>query len=132
MNYLIDTHVLIWALSSPGKISRKVQKILLNPESEIYVSILSFWEISLKYSLNKLEFKGLNPNELPVWAEKSGFHTLNLTAEDASSFHKLPKSSYKDPFDRMLVWQSIQNKLTLLSQDKSLKAYQDSGLKSLW
>lgn len=131
MKYLIDTHILLWSLFSPEKISRPIAKILKEPGNRIFVSTITFWEIALKFSLNKLELEGITPGELPEYANKMNFEFLNLSAEDAASFYHLPRVSHKDPFDRMLIWQAIREKLVLISKDSKISAYEEYGLKIL-
>lgn len=132
MKYLLDTHTMLWSIFSPGSISAKADKIITNPDNVIYVSAVSFWEISLKYNIGKLELRNYTPEDMPVLAEKSGFEVLNLTPEDASSFYRLPKEVHRDPFDRMLIWQAIRNKLTVVSKDSRFKEYESYGLKVSW
>ena len=131
MKYLIDTHIFLWSLFSPGKISRHAAKIIKDPANRIIVSTITFWEISLKYSLNKLELEGITPDELPEFASKMNFELLNLNAADAASFYHLPRIAHKDPFDRMLIWQAIREKMVLISKDSKIEAYEDYGLKIL-
>ncbi|MBI2596637.1 type II toxin-antitoxin system VapC family toxin [Candidatus Daviesbacteria bacterium] len=132
MNYLIDTHLFLWALFSSKKISNSVKKILLNPQDAKYISAVTFWEISLKFQLKKIELKGALPDELPNQAQKIGFEILNLDSETVSSFYKLPIIKNRDPFDRMLAWQAINKDYCLLTQDPDFAEYRDHGLKVIW
>ena len=132
MNYLVDTHVFLWSLLSSKKISKKAKDILLDPEQTKYVSSITFWEISLKFSLGKIDLKGILPDKLPNIAIDAGFELVNLDALTASTFHKLPKIKHKDPFDRMLAWQAINQECFLLTSDKDLARYKDYGLKIVW
>ena len=131
MKYLIDTHILLWSLFSPEKISRHVAKVIKDSGNRVFVSTISFWEISLKFSLNKLELEGITPDELPEFASKMNLGLLSLSAEDAASFYHLPKIRHKDPFDRMLIWIAIREKMVLISKDSKMTAYEDYGLKIL-
>ena len=131
MNYLIDTHIFLWSLFSPRKISRHAAKIIEDSGNRVFVSTITFWEISLKFSINKLELEGITPDELPEFASKMNFELLSLSAEDAASFYHLPKITHKDPFDRMLIWQAIREKMVLISKDSKIAAYADYGLKIL-
>lgn len=131
MNFLIDTHVLIWSLISPQKLSKVVKKEFQKNDSEIYVSIVSFWEISLKYSIKKLDLDFI-PDKLPDYAEKSGFQILNLEKEVASTFYKLPIFKNKDPFDLILAWQAIKGNFILISKDSGFDVYKSLVLKRLW
>ena len=131
MNYLIDTHIFLWSLFSPQKISKPAAQTIRKSENRIFVSSVTFWEIALKYALKKLELKGITPDELPEFADRMDFEILNLNAEDAASFHNLPRIAHRDPFDRMIIWQAIREKMILISKDKEIQSYQEFGLKIL-
>lgn len=132
MNYLADTHVFLWTVLSPKKISQRVRAILLDLEVTKKVSIITFWEISLKFSLGKIDLRNVSPDKLPIIAKETGFEILNLDLDTASTFHKLPKRNHKDPFDRMLAWQAIREDCVLLTRDKEFSAYKDDGLNIVW
>ena len=129
MSYLVDTHIFLWSLLSSKKIPKKIKDLLLDPELTKYVSAITFWEIALKFSLKKLDLKGVLPDKLPVIAKDAGFEILDLDYGTASSFYKLPKYKNKDPFDRMLAWQTICLDYHLLTQDQGFADYKDYGLK---
>ncbi|MBI2049374.1 type II toxin-antitoxin system VapC family toxin [Candidatus Roizmanbacteria bacterium] len=132
MKYLADTHVFLWIVLSPKKISKKVRDILLDAELTKYISIITFWEISLKFSLGKIDLRGVLPDKFPIIARNTGFEILNLDSEIASSFYKLPKIRNKDPFDRMLAWQAIREDCFFLTRDKEFSGYKDNGLNIVW
>lgn len=132
MKYLIDTHVLIWALFEPQKLSPGAVEIFENIQNTVYVSVVSFWEISLKYGLGKILLQNVLPDELPHYAEESGFEILELDPETVASFYRLPCTPHKDPFDRLLAWQCISEKITLISKDTQMGAYKEFRLKCLW
>jgi PIN domain nuclease of toxin-antitoxin system len=132
MRYLLDTHAFVWAISEQSKLSSKVKNIIANPENEILVSALSFWEISLKYSLGKMEIDNIPPDELPFWAKKHSFKIITLEAETTSTYHKLTATYHKDPFDRMLIWEAIQSNIPLISKDENVEKYQSEGLVVIW
>ena len=132
MRYLIDTHVLIWSLLDSKKLSGKAASLILDPENDIYVSLVSFWEISLKYSIGKITIDKIKPDEIPEYVKEAGFEILYQNEHEVSSFYRLPVISHKDPCDRMIVWQSIYNDLTLISKDSSLSEYSSKGLKLIW
>lgn len=132
MNYLVDTHIFLWTELSPKKISKSVKDILLDGESTKYVSVITFWEIALKFSLGKIDLKGVLPNNMPTIAKDTGFEILNLDSQVASTFYKLPKIAHKDPFDRMLAWQAIRERYVLLTADKEFLNYKKHGLKIVW
>lgn len=132
MNYLVDTHTFLWATSSPERLSKKAGRILLNRDSTKYISLITFWEISLKFSTGKLDLKGRLPENMPVMAKELGFEVLALDTNTVSSFYKLPKISNKDPFDRMLGWQAITHDLQLITKDRGFADYKGYGLKTVW
>lgn len=132
MRYLLDTHTFIWAISDQNKLPMKVRSIISNPENEILVSALSFWEISLKYSLGKMNVDNIPPDELPFWAGKHGFKIIPLEAVTTSNYHKLTVTYHKDPFDRMLIWEAIQSNIPLISKDENVEKYQSEGLVVIW
>jgi PIN domain nuclease of toxin-antitoxin system len=129
MTYLLDTHIFLWALFNPRKLKKIVRKILLDPENRICVSVITFLEISLKYSLGKLELQNIKPEELVGITEETGFEIYQMDAIDIATFHKLPNLEHKDPFDRLLIWQCIRNNMIFISQDSQLKEYEQFGLK---
>lgn len=133
MSYLIDSHIAIWMVTQPYLIKTNIRDILLNTDNQILISTVSFWEISLKYSLGKLNIIGASPEifkrELDVACQ---VNILDLKLEDTLSFYKLHTFHHKDPFDRMLVWQAIQNSLTFITDDEYIHMYKDCGLKVIW
>jgi PIN domain nuclease of toxin-antitoxin system len=132
MNCLLDTHTLLWAAMRPAQLSHNARAAILDTANDVYVSVVTFWEVSLKFALGKIELQGTTPEELPDAAMHMGFTLLALAPHDAATFHQLPRVQHKAPFDRMLVWQSICQNLTLLSKDPALRQYQAHGLRVLW
>jgi len=132
MKYLLDTHTLLWVLFEDEKLSEKAGAAIRNPDNEIYVSTITYWEISLKYSISKIELEGITPEQLPQKAKEIGIKTLEVSEYEASTFYKLPKVKHKDPFDRIIIWQAINRNITLISKDKKMSDYQKFGLKILW
>jgi len=132
MNLLLDTHVFLWSLFTPDKLSKALTLEIKSPNNDVAISVVTFWEISLKFALGKLELTGVEPDELPAFADQMNLETLPITAAEASSFHRLPRLSHKDPFDRIIIWQAIQRKMTLVSKDRDFKAYRQFGLQTYW
>jgi PIN domain nuclease of toxin-antitoxin system len=128
MKYLVDTHILLWSFTNPGALSEKVREIILNEDNVIFYSQFSLWEISIKFNLGKLVIKSLTPEQFYSELEDSFFECLLINNRDLISFYKLP-IEHKDPFDRMLIWQCIQNKISFISSDSKLQSYEKYGLK---
>jgi PIN domain nuclease of toxin-antitoxin system len=132
MTYLLDTHVLVWALMYSSKLSETSLEILKNKKNIILVSTISFWEISLKHSMNKLDILKIIPEALPELAVEAGYKLLPLLPGDVANYHQLNASWHRDPFDKMLIWQAIQKDITLISKDEDINKYQSAGLKVIW
>lgn len=130
MKYLLDTHTLLWMLFEDEKLSETTISVFNNPENALFVSIVSYWEISLKFGPGKLELTGVTPEELPPYIKTAGLQTSQIST--ASIFFKLPRSTHKDPFDRLIIWQAIQQNLTLVTKDQEISEYQKYGLEVLW
>lgn len=117
--YLLDTHILLWWLYDDPKLSEAHKTVIANPENSIYVSAASIWEIEIKRNLGKLTV-----DETYLQAiEEDGFIMLDIKAEHPMQLRSLP-DIHHDPFDRMLIAQSMCEKLTLLSADSRIKQYQ--------
>jgi PIN domain nuclease of toxin-antitoxin system len=127
MKYLVDTHILLWSFTNPGTLSEQVREIILKEDNVIFYSQFSLWEISIKFNLGKLVIKSLTPEQFYSELEDSFFECLLVNNRDLISFYKLP-IEHKDPFDRMLIWQCIQNKITFISSDSKLQSYEKYGL----
>jgi PIN domain nuclease of toxin-antitoxin system len=118
MKIIIDTHIFLWALADPGKIEPHKRTELETVANTVYVSSISMVEIMMKASLDKLTIN-FNPVEM---AEKSGFELLDFTAWDALPLQEMA-FHHKDPFDRMLIAQSISRKYPIMTHDSKFKLY---------
>jgi len=130
VNYLVDTHYLLWSLIDPSKIKKHVTEILTDTQTIKYVSKISFWEIALKYSIGKLKLEGTMPEEILNASRESGFKVLDIGEDDIVTSHLLPFiENHRDPFDRLIVWQCIRNDIVLVTADIRLRGYEPHGLK---
>lgn len=132
MRLLLDAHTLLWTLFEPDALSQPAAVAIRNPEYRVYVSSVTFWELSLKYALGKLELQGVTPEQLAELAVQSDFEILPLDGAEAASFYTLPRFAHKDPFDRMLIHLALKHKLTLVSCDRAFADYRELGLRLLW
>jgi PIN domain nuclease of toxin-antitoxin system len=114
---LLDTHLLLWALGAPSKLTAATRKQL--KDAEVFVSAASIWEISIKSALGKLE---ADPKEVLAAISPAGFSLLPISGEHAARVRELPLH-HKDPFDRMLVAQALVEPLILLTNDDALRPY---------
>ena len=132
MNYLLDTHSFLWSLFEPAQLSKPAKETIINTENTIWVSLVSYWEISIKFGLGKLRLENISPDHLPRLAKRAGFQTLLLNENEVSSFFRLPKANHSDPFDRMIIWQAICRNITIISKDDDFEPYQLRGLELMW
>lgn len=129
MIYLLDTHYVLWSLFEPERISEPVRAILENDHDPKFISGVNLWEISLKYSLGKLELGGTNPSELLAKLLEAGFEIADIDYRLFATYYQLPsKDDHKDPFDRLLIWQAISSGYTLITQDEKIEQYRADGL----
>ena len=129
MKYLLDTHILIWLLTSQKSLSETVLSIIKNRENKICVSSVSIWEISIKISLGKLDIEDKLPTDVVFECEKMNIDLIDLTIRETATSYNLKNIHHKDPFDRILIWQAIKNDFTFISDDKNVKKYISEGLK---
>jgi PIN domain nuclease of toxin-antitoxin system len=133
MKLLLDTHTLLWSIGKSNELSQGVMAELENSNNEILISAISLWEIALKYSVGKLIIDSFDIKDIPKYCKKIGFELIPLDPIEALNSLQLPiKEKHKDPFDRMLIYQCIQNNYTLVSKDSRMKLYKDDGLKYIW
>lgn len=132
MGYLLDTHAFLWAISAPKKLPAKTRGILQSPSNDIYLSAVSIWETALKIRAGKLDIQGRTPSDLLTEAAAMNILVVDLNAAEAAGHTALSENTHFDPFDRMLIWQAISRKLTLISGDKEFAKFKKDGLKLLW
>ncbi len=132
MNYLLDTHTLIWAVTDPRQLSPSATELITDGRHDIVVSVVSFWEIALKHGLQKLTLAGLTPADFPQAALDTGFRLLELDAQTTATYYQLTATYHKDPFDRMLIWQALCQDYALISCDENVAKYTSEGLRVIW
>ena len=133
MEYLIDTHVLLWAIMDSNKIPKKIFHILEDESNKIFISPISFWEIAIKHQNKKLDLGRVNILHIPHIAEEFDFFILTPEPYDYLTIGQIPKKeNHNDPFDRMLIQQAIRNNLVLISKDEKFTQYEENGLQLLW
>lgn len=127
MKYLIDTHLLLWAVLDSARLSEKARRLLADADAEYYFSAASVWEIAIK--------RAKNPGILPFGADtardlflSAGFSELEIAAASCAAVEHLPPI-HADPFDRILVAQATTAGMTLLTHDRLLAPYGDFVVK---
>ena len=124
MNYLFDTHALLWAISDPPKLGKAVRRVLEGRGHVFYASAASAWEIAIKVGLGKLDFP---IDDLAAALSDAQFAELPITLAHAVGVRSLPPH-HLDPFDRLLVAQALAEGLVRITRDEALAAYKVSTL----
>lgn len=128
MEYLLDTHALVWFIDGNNKLSKEAREIISNPNNNIFYSVINLWEILIKAKKDKIiEYDSML--ELNMSIIDAGFLPLPLSPRHMYSLEEIiennKKTKHKDPFDRALLAQAIENKLILLTHDERLKEYKE-------
>jgi PIN domain nuclease of toxin-antitoxin system len=122
MNLLLDTHTFIWWDSDPYRLSPFALAVVSDPNSLLWLSTASLWEMQIKLALGKLTLR-IPLNEIVAQQQaKNGIQLLNITAEHVFALNGLP-AAHKDPFDRLLVAQANSMGAALVSADPIFASY---------
>lgn len=127
MRLLLDTHLLIWAVSEPERLSLDAQDLMNDEANELFFSAASIWEIAIKASYKRTDFM-VNVPELHGELLRNGYQELAILARHTFAVVHLPHL-HKDPFDRMLLAQAMREDLTLVTADALLASYHGPILK---
>lgn len=121
MKLLLDTQLLLWAAGQPERLSAAARKLLNDPSHELLFSAASLWEISIKNTLGREDFR-VEPRLLRRGLLDNGYAELPVTGQHAVNIDSLPPL-HKDPFDRLLLAQALSEGITLLTGDAQLARY---------
>ncbi len=126
MSYLLDTHVYIWLVMAPEKISDGLHSLLEQTASSIYVSAAVPWEIAIKQQVGKIEV----PDNIMNYVDVAGLDFLDITPKHALTVSRLPMI-HRDPFDRIMLAQAIAEDCTFVTVDAQCLSYQVKDLNML-
>lgn len=121
MRLLVDTHLFLWTLDDSPRLSRQARERMTASGTQCFVSAITFWEIAIKASLRREEFR-VDVAKLVAGAHAAGLRLLAFEPEHAVRIARLPQY-HSDPFDRALIAQALSEHLTLLTQDAALARY---------
>ena len=113
VNFLLDTHVLLWAAGVPDRLPHDARTLIENPATELIYSVASLWEMATKNGLGRADFS-VDPSPLRRGLLENGYTELAVTGAHAVVVHGLPPI-HKDPFDRLLVAQALIERVTLVT-----------------
>lgn len=124
MKLLLDTHLLLWAAGQPDKLSRDTLALIQDPTHELVFSAASLWEVAIKRGLGRHDFR-VDPRLLRRGLLDNGYLELPITSEHTVMVDSLPPL-HKDPFDRILVAQSLVEGILLVTADPIVAQYSGS------
>jgi PIN domain nuclease of toxin-antitoxin system len=122
MRLLLDTCVFLWLILDDKELTGRVREIFVDPDNEVFLSVVSAWEIAVKYAIGRLDLPEEPRLYIPEQRERHGIQPLSLDEPSSLQVSDLP-GIHSDPFDRMLISQSLIHGLTILSPDELIKKY---------
>lgn len=127
MTYLLDTNALLWAMENKDLLTEKAREAIIDGENDVYVSIASLWEISIKLSINKLDLtKTLD--EIIQEMDRQGMFVLPISLSAIRKVRNMP-FHHRDPFDRLIIAQAQADDFTVITKDETFEKYK---VKLLW
>lgn len=122
MRILLDTHIFLWFISGDNKLSTDIRDAIRDTDNAVYLSVVSVWESIIKYQLGKLPLPESPETYLP---KQRDLHQITSLAIDEGSVAQLVQLPllHRDPFDRILICQALQNGLSIATVDTAIKAY---------
>jgi len=121
MNYLLDTHTIIWMVEDSPNLPLTIKELIRNPENKVAICSISIWEIAIKMNIGKLTLS-LEFDELVNVLRSSDFDFLHVEDEYLLGLTKLPLL-HKDPFDRLIISTALAEKMTLITIDENIQKY---------
>jgi PIN domain nuclease of toxin-antitoxin system len=122
MRLILDTHMLLWAASEVDRISAEARAAIEDGSNDVFVSVVTGWEIAIKQSLGKLELPSAAEHWLPDVLRRTGFDVADVGLGAALRVRGLPWH-HRDPFDRLLIAQSLEDGYTVVTHDDAFRAY---------
>jgi PIN domain nuclease of toxin-antitoxin system len=121
MRLLLDTHVLLWTVAASRRLSKEARQLIEDPENDVFYSAASLWEIAIKSSLRRSDFR-IDVAAFHAALPATGLVELPIRGVHAIAVTRLPEV-HRDPFDRLLVAQSVTEPLVLVTNDEILGGY---------
>lgn len=122
MKLLLDTHVAIWSVNTPKRIPASVRRAIEENRDAVFVSVASIWEIAIKHQIGRNDVPPFSGDQAISEFEAAGFTLLDVTAPHAAFVERLPLL-HGDPFDRLMLAQSIIEGMQFVTYDRHLSQY---------
>lgn len=128
MKLLLDTHILLWAISNDARLPEKARKLIEDEKNEIYYSVISLWEVEIKH-LAHPDAMPVAAGELAGFCEESGFQRIWVKEKHIFALNGLKREKnvlpHKDPFDRMLICQASTENMMFITHDSLIPGYNE-------
>ena len=121
MRLLLDTHILLWALTDDARLPERARELLLDSHNEVFFSAASVWEIAIKRTLRR-ETLSISAEEAARFFRAAGYEELAVSSTHAAKVENLPPI-HADPFDRLLVAQAMTEPMLLITHDRTIASY---------
>ena len=121
MKLLLDTHIVIWAAFTPDRLSQTARSLIIDEENDLLFSPVNLWEVAIKRALGRRDFQ-FDSRVLRSNLLLNGYQELPITSDHAVAIDQLP-DIHKDPFDRLLIAQSMVEGILLLTSDPTVAKY---------
>ena len=121
-SYLLDTHVMLWLANDSELLTDRVKDAFLDDNNSFFLSIASVWEMAIKMSLNKLSLSCTLDTFIDDHVRSNNISVAQIKAHHCYMVQNLPYY-HRDPFDRIIIAQAIQENLTLISKDSAIRKY---------
>ena len=128
MNLLLDTHIFLWFVFAELQLNAATRTLVEDEENVKFLSMASVWEMAIKHSIGKLPLVQPFNQFLSEQIERGGFRLLPITFEHLVQVSSVPMH-HRDPFDRLIIAQSLTDNMAVISADKAFDAY---GITRLW
>ena len=128
MRLLLDTHTFLWWVADAPELSARARTAIARSRNECFVSLASLWELAIKSSLGKLEISGSLARFIPEQLAANRFRELGIEVRHVARVARLP-FHHRDPFDRLLAAQALEEELTIVSADPLFRRY---GVRRIW
>lgn len=128
MKLLLDTHIFLWYITADLRLPTLFRDEIREPKNEVFLSIASLWEVIIKYNLGKLPLPQSPEIYIPNERRRHQIKSLSLHENAVKELANLP-ALHRDPFDRILICQSLANNLTIVTVDAQIQNYNISYLK---
>lgn len=127
MKLLLDTHIFLWFINEDNRLSEDKAKAIVNQNNEVFLSVVSIWECVIKYQLGKLQFPESPEIYLPQQRSNHLIKSLNIGENTIKELITLPML-HKDPFDRLIICQSQEYNLKIVTEDTAILNYPNLDL----